>query len=829
MGKKVKVGKQRRDKYYKLAKEAGYRSRAAFKLIQLNKRFEFLQNSRATVDLCAAPGGWMQVATQNMPVPSLIIGVDLVPIKPIANCITLQGDITAEKTIQAIKKELQRWEADCVLHDGAPNIGTNWIHDAFQQNCLVLSALKVAAQILRKNGTFVTKVFRSSDYSCLITTLEKLFKRVNVWKPAASRLESAEIFVVCEKYLKPVKVSPELLDPKKVFAEVVGNNVQNQNPQILLLGKKEKKAKAEGYEDETMSMYKKIDATTFIKSSDYLELLQRYNEITLDQEKWINAAETTEEIREYLKDIKVCGPRELRILLRWRKAMRKILEQELKSLEEDLGEVNVPVTELNEDELEDKEMAEIDRMIAKASEDERVALKKKKKRLLKAKAKIIKRRQLKMTIEGDVPDQVEDRELFSLKNIRKAREIGKSKCSSTQKNVEQDEDERNDSVDEYSDYEEDEMSDEIVSGNEIKITNSKKECDEKGVNHTKDADNVLDFDNIVEFDTLAGETKKEAQARKWFQKEEIAELLSDEDDDDEIDVIEKYMERNVKDRHLNTGFFFFTYLQRYLHIFNIDSVQISCDDVDVPEFKQDDGLSTLNEDEKAEGIVMSSKFSAEMTLDDEEMEDDNRVAKRATSKPAVGEDLQPKPKKRRLTPEQLALGEKLIYSSKSAREVEEYANNDEGLPDWFVEDERKHYRKELPVTKEQVQEYRNRLKELNARPCKKVAEAKERKRRRLLHRMQAARKKAEKVLENENLEPLEKAREMKKIYATANKKERKKTELVVVTKGRRGRISRPHGRYKLVDSRLKKDIRALNKKGKTKSRNGKPRTVRRKH
>ena len=172
------------------------------------------------------------------------------------------------------------------MNDGAPNVGTDWNLDAYQQVELSLHAVKLATQVLRKGGTFVTKVFRSKDFASFQYVLNQLFNRVEQSKPPSSRQQSAEIFMVCLGYKAPEYIDPKLLDPKFAFEDVDAAREQDgmvQENQInslkALLSKK--KPNRSGYTNDKMGvLYEKTDFIDFLQSADPFEYLAKFHTVS---------------------------------------------------------------------------------------------------------------------------------------------------------------------------------------------------------------------------------------------------------------------------------------------------------------------------------------------------------------------------------------------------------------------------------------------------------------------------------------------------------------------------------------------------------------------
>ena len=196
-----------RDTYYKKAKQEGYRSRAAYKLLELQERFRIFRTGQLVVDLGAAPGGWIQVAAKLVGPSGKVIGVDLQPIAPFhqKNIIVMQADISAAETEQRIMEYLGR-PADSVTSDLAPKL--TGIRDTDEARSLELNrtALEIAKRLLRPGGSFLIKSFVSEELRIFSTELDRQFGSVQRTRPDASRKGSSEIYFFAKDYQSNLRV-----------------------------------------------------------------------------------------------------------------------------------------------------------------------------------------------------------------------------------------------------------------------------------------------------------------------------------------------------------------------------------------------------------------------------------------------------------------------------------------------------------------------------------------------------------------------------------------------------------------------------------------------
>ncbi|XP_054977224.1 putative tRNA (cytidine(32)/guanosine(34)-2'-O)-methyltransferase [Sorex araneus] len=207
--------KDKRDIYYRLAKEKGWRARSAFKLLQLDEEFQLFQGVSRAVDLCAAPGSWSQVLSRKLGAPGVghVVAVDVQAMAPVPGVLQIQGDITQMATAQEIIQHFQGCPADLVVCDGAPDVTGLRDVDEFLQAQLLLAALSIATHVLKPGGCFVAKVFRGRDATLLHSQLRVFFPSV-VWaKPRSSRPSSIEAFVVCKHYEPPPGLLLDLTTP----------------------------------------------------------------------------------------------------------------------------------------------------------------------------------------------------------------------------------------------------------------------------------------------------------------------------------------------------------------------------------------------------------------------------------------------------------------------------------------------------------------------------------------------------------------------------------------------------------------------------------------
>ena len=191
--------KRNKDPFYGLAKIQGYRSRSAFKLMEMNKKFRFLKKNLSLLDLGSHPGGWSQVARKEI-IKGRILAVDVKPMEKINNVDFIQGDFYKEEIYRKIMVYFNN-KVDVVLSDMATNTTGNKSLDSYRTGELCLNAMSLAIKILSHDGVFLSKIFMGSIFKEINEKAKKYFKKIVKYKPLSSKQESKEIYIFCKGIL----------------------------------------------------------------------------------------------------------------------------------------------------------------------------------------------------------------------------------------------------------------------------------------------------------------------------------------------------------------------------------------------------------------------------------------------------------------------------------------------------------------------------------------------------------------------------------------------------------------------------------------------------
>jgi 23S rRNA (uridine2552-2'-O)-methyltransferase len=194
------IRERKHDYYHRLAKEEGYRSRAAYKLLQIVEKYHLIKQGDVVVDLGAAPGGWMQAARKLVGEEGYVLGIDLKPINNLGytNVTSIIGDAETLRSSDVLR--ILPKEADVVLSDVSPNVSGNWELDHAKQIYLAEMSLKLAVGVLRVGANFLVKAFDGSYMMDFVNKTKMHFRIVRIVKPKASRKTSAEVYITAVNF-----------------------------------------------------------------------------------------------------------------------------------------------------------------------------------------------------------------------------------------------------------------------------------------------------------------------------------------------------------------------------------------------------------------------------------------------------------------------------------------------------------------------------------------------------------------------------------------------------------------------------------------------------